>query len=110
MACSMSNKQKRKDFCQKTSLPLFQPPLPLAKGWYAVAALSTQQAEWADRAPTGSNGAGIAAETPNCWQGITTQRAGARDICRERTDRPKVDRPPNRHLRTKVFHPPGELL
>jgi len=57
----------------------------------------------------GSDGAGNAAETPNCWQGITTQGAGVRDICRERTDRPKVDRPPNRHLRTKVFHPPGEL-
>src|SRR5258708_7038647 len=53
MACSISNKQKRKVFCQKTSLSLFQALLPLAKGWYDVAAPSTRQAEWVDRAPTG---------------------------------------------------------
>jgi len=42
-----------------------------------------------------SKGAGIAAETPNCWQGITTQGTGARGIvaCSQKQVKPPAPRP-----------------
>jgi hypothetical protein len=42
-------------------------------------------------------------------QMLYEQGAGARGICRERTDGLKVDRSPHRRLGTKGFHALGEL-